>query len=163
LNLTTPSEVRAAFLAISECLPEPPPGQEPDGALIQAMVSGGIETIVGVVADPAFGPLVGFGLGGTQVEILGDMRFRIAPLTDHDADELVREGHGFPLLRGFRGHPAADIEALREVVLRVSQLAEAIPEITELDLNPVMVLPVGNGCRIVDARIKVALPRHQHL
>ena len=131
--------------------------------LIQPMVSDGIETIVGVAADPAFGPLVGFGLGGTHVEIFGDMRFRIAPLTDHDADELVREGRGFPLLRGFRGRPAADIEALREVVLRVSQLAEAVPEITELDLNPVMALPVGKGCRIVDARIKVALPRRQPL
>jgi acetyl coenzyme A synthetase (ADP forming)-like protein len=163
LNLTTPEEVREAFLAIAECLPEPLPRQEPNGVLIQLMVRDGIETIVGVAADPAFGPLVGFGLGGTHVEIFGDMRFRIAPLTDHDADELVREGRGFPLLKGFRGGPAGDIEALREVVLRVSQLAEAVPQIIELDLNPVMVLPVGKGCQIVDARIRVALPRHQPL
>ena len=101
---------------------------------------------------------MGFGLGGTHVEILGDMRFRIAPLTDHDADELLREGRGFPLLQGYRGRPAADVEALRDVVLRVSRLAEAVPEITELDLNPVMALAAGNGCRIVDARIKVARP-----
>jgi acyl-CoA synthetase (NDP forming) len=159
LNLTTAEEVQDAFRTISVCDPERAPGDEPDGVLIQPMVADAVETIVGVTADALFGPLVGLGLGGTQVEILGDMRFRIAPLTDRDADELLREGRGFPLLQGFRGRPAADLEALRDVVLRVSRLAEAVPEITELDLNPVMVLASGKGCRIVDARIKVARPR----
>jgi acyl-CoA synthetase (NDP forming) len=120
------------------------------------MIAGGVETIVGVTEDRLFGPLVGFGLGGTQVEILGDMRFRIAPLTDRDADELLHEVRGFPLLQGYRGRSAADLEALRDVLLRVSRLAEALPEIAELDLNPVMALAPGKGCRIVDARIRVA-------
>ena len=159
LNLTTAEAVRDAFRAITACAPEPAPGDEPDAVLIQPMVGDAVETIVGVTADPLFGPIVGFGLGGTQVEILGDMRFRIAPLTDRDADELLREGRGLALLQGYRGRPVADVEALREVVLRISRLAEAVPEITELDLNPVMALAAGKGCRIVDARIKVALPR----
>jgi acyl-CoA synthetase (NDP forming) len=119
------------------------------------MISGGVETMIGVAADRLFGPLIAFGLGGIQVELLGDVRFRIAPLTDRDADELLHEIRGFPLLQGYRGQPAADVDALRDVLLRVSRLADELPEILELDLNPVIVLPAGHGCRIVDARIKV--------
>ena len=84
------------------------------------------------------------------------MRFRVAPLTDRDADELLHGIRGFRLLQGYRGHPPADLDALREVLLRVSRLAEEVPEIVELDLNPVIALPPGHGCRIVDARIRVA-------
>jgi acyl-CoA synthetase (NDP forming) len=119
------------------------------------MLTGGVETMIGVAADRLFGPLIGFGLGGIHVELLGDVRFRIAPLTDHDADELLREIRGFPLLQGYRGQPAADVDALRDILLRVSRLADDIPEIIELDLNPVIALPAGHGCRVVDARIKV--------
>jgi len=126
-----------------------------DGVAIQPMPGAGVETMIGVAADRLFGPLVAFGLGGTLVELMGDVRFRIAPLTDRDADELLHEIRGFPLLQGFRGRPPADIEALRDVLLRVSRLADEIPEIVELDLNPVIALPDGDGCRIVDARIKV--------
>jgi acyl-CoA synthetase (NDP forming) len=86
---------------------------------------------------------------------MGDVRFRIAPLTDNDADELLREIRGFPLLQGYRGQPPADVEALRDLLLRVSRLADEVPEIIELDLNPVIALPAGHGCRVVDARIKV--------
>jgi acetate---CoA ligase (ADP-forming) len=78
-------------------------------------------------------------------------------LTDRDADELLHEIRGFPLLAGYRGQPATDVPALREILLRVSRLADEVPEILELDLNPVLVLPAGLGCRIVDARIKVGL------
>jgi len=126
-----------------------------DGVAIQPMPGAGVETMIGVAADRLFGPLVAFGLGGTLVELMGDVRFRIAPLTDRDADELLHEIRGFPLLQGFRGRPPSDIEALRDVLLRVSRLADEIPEIVELDLNPVIALPDGDGCRIVDARIKV--------
>ncbi len=126
-----------------------------DGVMIQPMLTGGVETMIGVTADRLFGPLVGFGLGGIHVELMRDVRFRIAPLTDRDADELLHESRGFPLLEGYRGRPAADVAALRDVLLRVSRLADEIPEIVELDLNPVMALPAGHGCRIVDARIKV--------
>ena len=127
-----------------------------EGVLIQSMVVGGVETLIGVTHDAAFGPLVGFGLGGTHVELVGDVRFRIAPLTDTDTDELLRETRGARLLAGYRGQPGADVDALREVVLRVSRLAEDIHEIRELDLNPVIALPPGHGCRVVDARIRVS-------
>ena len=111
--------------------------------------------MVGVTHDPLFGPLIAFGLGGIHVEILGDVRFRITPLTDRDAAQMVREIKGYRLLQGYRGHPAADVEAIEEVLLRLSRLVEEIPEISELDLNPIFALPPGQGCRIVDARIRV--------
>ena len=135
------------------------PAETIDGVLIQPMITGGVETMIGVAADRLFGPLIAFGLGGIHVELLGDVRFRVAPLTDRDADELLHEIRGFPLLQGYRGHPAADLEALRDILLRLSSLAEEVPEILELDLNPVIALPPGNGCRIVDARIRVGTRR----
>jgi acetate---CoA ligase (ADP-forming) len=111
--------------------------------------------MIGVTDDPLFGPLVAFGLGGIHVEVLGDVRFRLAPLTDRDADELLHEIRGLPLLAGYRGHPSADLDALRDLLLRVSRLAVEVPEIAELDLNPVMAMSPGKGCRIVDARVNV--------
>ena len=83
------------------------------------------------------------------------MQFRVAPLTDRDVDELLHGIRGLPLLQGYRGHTPADLDALREILLRVSRLAVEIPEIAELDLNPVIALSPGKGCRIVDARVKV--------
>src|SRR5262249_39145677 len=118
-------------------------------------IAGGVETMMGVSQDPSFGPLVAFGLGGIHVEVLADVQFRIAPLTDRDADELLHGIRGVPLLNGYRGQPAADLESLREMLLRVSRLAVEVPELVELDLNPVIAMPPGHGCRIVDARIKV--------
>ena len=88
-----------------------------DGVLIQPMIVEGTATIVGLVEDPFFGPLVGVGLGGVHVEVLGDVRFGIAPLTDRDADDLLHEMRGFALLDGYRGRPRADVDALAEVVL----------------------------------------------
>jgi acyl-CoA synthetase (NDP forming) len=120
------------------------------------MIVGGVETMIGVAHDSAFGPLVGFGLGGIHVELVGDVRFRLAPLTDTDTDELLHEPRGARLLEGYRGQPAADVDALREVLLRVSRLAEEVHEIRELDLNPVIALPAGHGCQVVDARIRVS-------
>jgi acetyl coenzyme A synthetase (ADP forming)-like protein len=129
-----------------------------EGVLVQKMVAGGVETMIGVATDPVFGPLVGFGLGGTAVELFGDVSFRIAPLTDRDASELVDEPRGARLLRGFRAQPPCDVAALREILLRVSRLADEVREITELDLNPVMALREGSGACAVDARIYVRPP-----
>jgi acyl-CoA synthetase (NDP forming) len=156
LNLATADAVRQAFADLLRGAQQVAPDGPIDGVIVQPMVGGGIETIVGVVHDPVFGPLVGFGIGGVDVEVLGDIRFRIAPLTDRDADELLREIRGFRLLQGHRGRPPADLEALRDVLLRVSRLAEALPEVVELDLNPVLALSPGNGCRVVDARIRIS-------
>jgi acyl-CoA synthetase (NDP forming) len=115
----------------------------------------GVETMIGAIHDPLFGPLVGFGLGGTDVEIEQDVHFRPTPLTDRDAADLIRESRAQLRLAGYRGHPPADIEAVTEVLLRMSQMAEEIPELREVDLNPVIVLPKGRGCMIVDGRMKV--------
>jgi len=123
------------------------------GFLVQPMVSGGVEVIVGVVRDPTFGPLVVYGSGGTLVELLADAAFRLHPLTDADAAAMLDEVRGTALLRGYRGAPKADEEALRDLLLRVSALVDACPEVREMDLNPVKVL--SRGARVLDARIRV--------
>jgi acyl-CoA synthetase (NDP forming) len=119
------------------------------------MIPSGVELMVGVTEDPSFGPLIAFGLGGIHVEILRDVCFRIAPLTDRDAKEMVQDIRGYGLLKGYRGYPRADIAAIEEMLLRVSRLVEEVPEIAELDLNPVIALPPGKGCLAIDARIRV--------
>jgi acetyl coenzyme A synthetase (ADP forming)-like protein len=155
LNVPGVASIRDAFDAILSTATRVAPNAQVDGVLIQPMIPGGVETMMGIVQDPLFGPLIAFGLGGIHVEILKDVIVRIAPLTDQDVDELVHGIKGFPLLEGYRGHPAADLAALRDLLLRLSRLADAVPEIAELDLNPVIALAPGQGCRIVDARITV--------
>lgn len=158
LNLATSTEVRAAFDDIVARARQVVGSEAIEGVLIQPMICGGAETLLGITHDPLFGPLVAFGMGGINVEVTGDVRFRVAPLTDRDADDLLHEIRGFPLLSGYRGHPAADVAALRDALLRMSCLAERVPEVAELDLNPVIALAAGAGCRVIDARIRVALP-----
>jgi acetyl coenzyme A synthetase (ADP forming)-like protein len=158
LNLTSPDEVRAAFDDIVARTERAAGKDAVDGVLIQPMITGGVETLFGITHDQLFGPLVAFGIGGVNVEAIGDIRFRVAPLTDRDADELLRDIRGYALLTGHRGRPPADVEALRDTLLRMSCLAEQVPEIEDLDLNPVIALAPGAGCRVIDARIKVAPP-----
>ncbi|HZP49045.1 MAG TPA: GNAT family N-acetyltransferase [Vicinamibacterales bacterium] len=155
LDLTSDAAVRRAFDDIMARGLAFAPADEIDGVLIQAMIAGGVETMIGVSEDRLFGPLVAFGLGGVHVEILGDVQFRVAPLTDRDVDELLHGIRGLPLLRGYRGHAPADLDGLRDLLLRVSRLAVEVPEMSELDLNPVIALSPGQGCRIVDARVHV--------
>ena len=121
--------------------------------LVQPMIAGGIELLVGVVQDAVFGPLVAFGPGGVFAELIGGAGFRIAPLTDLDADELVQGGKAGRLVRGFRGAPPADADALVALVHRLSLLAVDLPEVAELDLNPVLAL--ASGCVAVDARVRL--------
>jgi acyl-CoA synthetase (NDP forming) len=120
------------------------------------MVEGGVEMLVGMVHDPSFGPVVACGAGGVQAELLKDVAVRITPLTDADASEMIRSLATFPLLEGYRGAPKADVGALEDVLARVSALVEAHPELAEMDLNPVIVLP--EGAAIVDARVRVEVP-----
>ena len=122
--------------------------------LVQPLVKGGVELLVGAVQDPVFGPLVALGPGGTLAELIGDAGFRLAPLTDVDADELVSAGKVGVLVDGFRGSPPADRRAVADVALRVGLLAAEIPEVAEIDLNPVIAGP--DGCVAVDARVRVA-------
>jgi acetyl coenzyme A synthetase (ADP forming)-like protein len=121
--------------------------------LVQPYVRGGAELLAGVVQDPVFGPLVAFGPGGVLAELIGDAAFRIGPLTDVDAEDLVLGGKAGILVRGFRGAPAADSAALVDLVHRLARLAEDLPEVAELDLNPVIAQP--SGCVAVDARVRV--------
>jgi acetate---CoA ligase (ADP-forming) len=157
LNLQSDDDVRRAFAAIRDRVAELNQLDAMEGVLIQPMLTGGVEVMVGVTQDPLFGPLIGFGLGGIHVEILNDICFRVTPITDRDAHEMIESIRGYRLLQGYRGHPPADIAALEELLLRVARLVEELPEITELDLNPVFALPPGQGCLIVDARMRVAL------
>jgi acetyl coenzyme A synthetase (ADP forming)-like protein len=158
LNLASADEVRTAFTQIVARAAEAAGEDAVEGVLIQPMICGGVETLLGIAHDPLFGPLVAFGIGGINVELLGDVRFRVAPLTDRDADDLLREIRGYPLLTGHRGRPPADVDALRDALLRMSCLATRVPEIVELDLNPVIALTPGGGCRVIDARIRVKSP-----
>ncbi len=109
------------------------------------------EIIIGLTTDPQFGPALMFGIGGILVEIMKDVSFRIAPITDFDADEMIHEIKGFPLLDGYRGAPKADLKALKALLLKVSQFAMDFPDVDQMDLNPVFVY--GQGVKIVDARI----------
>jgi acetyl coenzyme A synthetase (ADP forming)-like protein len=127
------------------------------GALVQEMVTGGVEMLVGALEDPTFGPVIACATGGTRAELLGDSQFRLPPLSDADAAAMISSLRGAELLRGYRGAPPADETALKDVLLRVSTLIEWCPEIRELDLNPVLVLP--RGARAVDARVRVERPR----
>jgi acyl-CoA synthetase (NDP forming) len=122
---------------------------------LQREVRGGIEALVGVVSDPTFGPLVVCGLGGVHVELLRDASFRMPPVTDLDAAEMFDRLRLKPLLDGYRGAPAGDRDAFVALIQRVSALVEAVPELREMDLNPVKVLPPGQGVVVVDARVRV--------
>jgi acyl-CoA synthetase (NDP forming) len=159
LGLTDPDAVWRACQEIRGRLAQQNRLDAMDGVIVQPMVSGGVEVMAGVTHDPLFGPLVAVGLGGVHVEVLADVCFRVAPLSDRDAAEMVRGLRGFRLLEGYRGHPPADVAAIEEVLLRISRLAEEIPEIGEIDLNPIFAFPPGAGCRIADARIRVQPPR----
>jgi acetate---CoA ligase (ADP-forming) len=148
LNLADEAEVRAAAERIG--MP----------VLVQPMVRGGAELLAGAVQDPVFGPLVAFGPGGVLAELIGQAQFRLAPLTDLDAQELVRAGKAGRLVAGFRGAPPADEEALADLLLRLSRLAEDVPEVSELDLNPVLAL--ADRCVAVDARVRIARQSRRH-
>jgi acetyl coenzyme A synthetase (ADP forming)-like protein len=132
------------------------PGARIRGVLVQKMIAGGQEVIVGVKQDPTFGPLVMFGLGGIYVEALADVSFRLAPLTAADAWDMLEEVRSAKLLRGLRGAPPADRAALVDLIVRVGRLAANHPEIAELDLNPVLVLAEGQGATAVDVRVVLA-------
>jgi acetyl coenzyme A synthetase (ADP forming)-like protein len=144
LDLRDPEAVRDAVTRIG------PP------VLVQPFLRGGAEILVGAFQDRVFGPLVALGPGGTMAELIGDAGFRLAPLTDADADELVTSGKAGRLLGGFRGTPPADRRAVADVLLRIACLADDLPEVAELDLNPVIADP--SGCVVVDARARVAPP-----
>jgi acetyl coenzyme A synthetase (ADP forming)-like protein len=158
LDVRTPEAAAAAFVSIEKTLADADRRGEMLGVTVGPMAPAGVDTIVGAVADPQFGALVAFGLGGVATELLGDVTFRLASLTDEDARRMVRSIRGHALLAGFRGAPAADEAALADVILRVARLAREIPDVREIDLNPVRAFARGRGACAIDARIRVAPP-----
>jgi acetyltransferase len=126
------------------------------GVLVQEMIGGGHEVLIGMAQDPNFGPMVVFGLGGVYVELLKDVAFRLYPITDMDAREMITETASHKLLEGYRNNPEGDVPALEDALQRVSALIGVTPELVEMDLNPVKVLAPGQGVCVVDARMRIA-------
>jgi acetyltransferase len=155
LGLRGEEDVARAFMEITSTVRRLAPSVWIDGVSIQEMVTGGRELIVGMSRDPQFGPLLMFGLGGIYVEVLKDVSFRVAPVLRRDAEEMVREIRAWPLLAAYRGSEPADEGAIVEALLRVSRLSCDFPEIQELDINPLLVLPKGKGIRAIDCRMTI--------
>jgi acetyl coenzyme A synthetase (ADP forming)-like protein len=153
LNLRSEDEVKEAVAAMRDSLAKA--GFALESVILQRQVEGGLEALVGVVADPTFGPLLVCGIGGVQVELLRDVSFHLPPVSDLDAAEMIDRLRLRPLFDGYRGSPPADRAALITVLQRLSALVEEVPELMDLDLNPVRVLPPGEGAIAVDARIRV--------
>jgi acyl-CoA synthetase (NDP forming) len=153
LGLQSPYDVRHAVMTLHERTAAA--GMSLSGVLLQRQVTGGLEALVGVVGDPTFGPLVVCGVGGVQVELLRDVSFRLPPVTDVDAREMIDRLRSRPLFDGYRGSAPADLPALADLLRRVSALVEAVPELLEMDLNPVKVLRPGEGAVVVDARLRL--------
>jgi len=153
LNLSTPREVTEAYRDLADRF-----GSRLRQVLVQPMLADGIETLVGVVQEPVFGPLIVFGLGGVTTDVLGDYAARLTPLSQDGAADMIRELRAAPLLFGHRGTRPVDASALTDVLLRVSRLADDLPEVAELDLNPV--IASADGACTVDARVRVAHAEH---
>lgn len=155
INLTNKKDVANAFFDITTRVRNILPSAHIDGVLIQEMVPKGKEVIIGVSSDPQFGHMIMFGMGGIYVEVLKDISFRIAPLSREDAHDMIRETKSFPLLRGVRGEAEADIEAIENSLLVLSQMAEDFPQIIEADINPLLVKSRGEGVVAIDARFSI--------
>ncbi len=158
LDLRTAAAAAEAVTRIRDDLARHDLGEHGEHLLVQEMVTGGIEMVVGVTHDPSFGPIVVTGMGGTLVELLRDVAVRITPITDVDVTEMLSSLRMAPLLRGYRGAPPADVPALTDLLHRVGAMVEDLPEIAELDLNPIMVRPAGQGVVTVDVRLRLARP-----
>jgi acetyltransferase len=132
------------------------PDAEIWGCLVQQQIRGGKEVILGMNRDPQFGPLVMFGLGGIYVEVLKDVTFRVAPFSRSEAKEMLNEIRAINLLRGVRGQAPADLEAITDTLLKLSQLVTDFPEIVEMDINPLMAFEEGRGVMGIDMRLVLA-------
>jgi len=151
LNLKSQTEVKDAYNKILTNIKRHKPDAKIIGIVVQEMAAPSTEVIVGATKDPQFGPALMFGLGGIFVEVLKDVTFRIAPITEEDAREMITEVKAYPILKGYRGQPPADIEAIVKILLNTSKLVMNHQEIKELDLNPIIVYE--KGAKTVDARI----------
>jgi acetate---CoA ligase (ADP-forming) len=153
LNLRNGPAVGEAFDDMLSRIQASYPEAKIDSVLVQPMVTGGQELILGGRQDPNFGPVVLIGLGGIFVEVLEEVSLRVAPITNQEAREMIDELRGAPILKGARGHKPSDLQAVSDALLRLSQLLIDFPEISELDINPLRVFQENNGCRALDARV----------
>ena len=151
LNLKDSSEVREAYKKILNNVKKHKPKAKIKGILVQEMAPESTEIIIGATKDPQFGPALMFGLGGIFVEILKDVTFRIAPINEQDAREMITEVKAYPILKGYRNQPPADIDTIIQILINTSRLVMDHQEIKELDLNPIIVYE--KGAKTVDARI----------
>ena len=156
LNLQDANAVAEGFSAIDISVRRFFPTAVIQGIAVQEMVVGGKEVILGMTRDPSFGPLLMFGLGGIYVEVLKDVAFRVAPIGPDEAEAMIREIRSFPLLRGVRGEKPSDLNAIVDALCRLSQLCVDFPEILEMDVNPLLVKPEGEGAVAIDARLGLA-------
>lgn len=157
VGVKSPAEVQKYFQDIIQRARRHVPDAEVRGILVQQMVTKGKEVILGMSRDPQFGPLLMFGLGGIYIEVLKDVTFRVAPIGSEDAQEMIREIRSFPILKGVRGEKPVDIDAIVDNILRLSQMVTDFPEIMEMDINPLIVFPQGEGTMAIDARIAISL------
>jgi acetate---CoA ligase (ADP-forming) len=154
LDLSSEADVSDAYDEIQRNVRSHVPNARIEGVLLQEYLTGGTETIVGIHRDPKFGPLLMFGLGGIYVEAYRDVSFRLAPIRQLSATNMISEIRGSKILQGFRGQPPSDTAAIAECIQRLSQLSVELPEVAELDVNPLVAL--DHGCRALDARIIIA-------
>jgi acyl-CoA synthetase (NDP forming) len=158
LDLQNEEAVRSAYAAIRDRMTAAGYEDAMEGVIVQPMARGGQEVIIGMSQDPVFGPLLMVGMGGVQVELIKDVAFSLHPLRDSDPDYMLSQLRSLPLLTGWRGNAPKDLAALKEVLLRFSALVDDFPEIAEMEINPLMVFDKGQGCMVVDARIRMKGP-----
>ncbi len=153
VNIRNDEELVEAYNKILKNVRERKPEAKIEGILVQEMVPKGVEVIVGAIKDPFFGYAIMFGLGGIFVEVLRDVSFRIVPLTEKDAYQMITEIKAYPILKGIRNMPPRDIESIVRILLNTSKLLDKTSLIKELDLNPIMVYEKGKGAKVVDVKV----------
>lgn len=156
IGIKDASEVQRFFSDITQKAQRLLPSAEIKGVLVQQMITGGKEVVLGMSRDPQFGPLLMFGLGGIYIEVIKDVTFRIAPIGANDAEEMIHDIRSLPLLKGVRGEKPVDINALVDNILRLSQMVTDFPEILEMDINPLIVFPEDGGTMAIDARLTIS-------
>ncbi len=159
LKIKTPEEARQVFEEIMVSVKKFKPSARIDGVIIEQMARGGVEVILGAVRDKKFGPVCMFGLGGTFVEAIKDVTFRLAPMWEISAEIMIKSIKAYSILKGIRGAPPCDIDSIKDCILRLSQMLTDQPEIAELDINPLIVYPEGQGCVVADSRILLKKPQ----
>jgi len=158
LGIEGAEEAAAAYARILKNVQQAVPDANIEGVLVEQMAPKGVEVILGASRDARFGPLMMFGLGGTLVEVLKDVSFRLAPMWRISAERMVRQIRSFKVLDGFRGSPPSDVDAIVDTLLRLSEMVCNHPEISELDINPLIVHAQGEGCSVADSRVMLRKP-----